>query len=138
MSAGSPMDISHDDNTCMAGYLITFSNLSATLTAELTTMVESMSGKVSAHLLKSVTHLVSDCWTTGKCEYARKAKMPMVMSIEWVEHCFRNGASQSINHEKFRLPMFTGFTICISHVSVFSLTYGLYIYMLCFFSYPKH
>lgn len=105
------------NNKCLSGYIITLSNLPAILQTDLKRKICLMGGKLSKNLTNKVSHIVSNTWTSGKCEYARKFGLPVVMSPAWIDHCFRSNATQPINHDKFRLPIFNKFVICLSHVS---------------------
>jgi len=95
-----------------------------------------MGGQFSHKLIKKITQIVSDSWTSKKCLCARQRGIP-VMRLEWIDKCWEesNKGIDAFHNSfrKYRLPIFKNMIICISGVSVSNILSGFasVIYLNC-------
>ena len=110
-------------NLCMRRCYITHSNIQdLEKLSDIKNKVTSMGGQFSHKLIKKITQIVSNSWTSKKCLCARQRGIP-VMSLEWIEKCWEE-SNKGIDafhtsFRKYRLPIFKNMNICTSGVRKF-------------------
>ncbi|XP_015782617.1 DNA topoisomerase 2-binding protein 1-A [Tetranychus urticae] len=112
-----------DLTRCFSNCVLTFSHLTDDKKREdLQIKVKRMGGKLKDGLTKKVTHLITLDWTTAKSLYVRKHKLSKVlMEPKWIDAVYNQSGSEILpathpSFQRFRLPLFQGFTICFSMV----------------------
>lgn len=89
-------------------------------------LINLMGGTFSLTFRPTTTHLVSNRFTTDKSKLARTYGIP-ILTENWIKECWELSLSNEINADdkqfvdKFRLPIFFGFRINTSQVSVLSV-----------------
>ena len=117
---------------CMKNCHITVSGLGPKRSKEMMRKLMSMGASFRRGLHKRTSYVIADDWTSSKVSYIRRCRgnASCVIKPEWVERCWEmrenlKDAKQLI--DQFKLPIFTGMSICVTGVSFF------FIYKIFFF-----